>query len=140
MPVRPDGVAAASTRPETWSRFAEVDAASDRVGFVLGGTVAGKRVVCVDLDHCIDSQGRLSEGARKVLDLFPDTWVERSPSGDGLHVWGVMGWRRHRCVTEVLGQSVEVYSSGRYVTVTRDLWVGAPLVLADLSEGLAGLV
>lgn len=140
MPVQPSGVAAASTKSETWSSFAGVDRASKRVGFVLGGNADGKRVVCVDLDHCIGSDGTLSEGAQKVLSLFPDTWVERSPGGDGLHVWGVMDARQHRCVTEVSGQAVEVYSAGRYVTVTRDLWLGSPLVLADLTAGLLGLV
>ena len=140
MPVQVDGRPASSTNPDTWASFQAVKARGDRVGFVLGADVDGKRVVCVDLDHCLDASGVLSFGAEDLLAGFPATWVEVSPSGDGLHVWGLLDRKPSRSVFEYMGQSVEVYADGRYLTVTGDRFRGAPLVLADLSEVLSLVV
>lgn len=139
MPVQANGQAASSTDPATWADFKTVSA-SDRIGFVLGGKVDGKNVVCVDLDHCFTTDGKLTVGAADVLKGFPATWVEKSPSGDGLHVWGLVDERPSRCVFTHEGQSVEVYVEGRYITVTRELWGESPLSLADLSGVLKNIV
>lgn len=140
MPVQVNGRPASSTNPLTWGSFEAVKARSERVGFVLGCQVGGKHLVCVDLDHALGSDGGLTVGAAKVLDLFPATWVEVSPSGDGLHVWGVTDYVPGRCVFTFEGQSVEVYTSGRYLTVTGRPFEGSPLLLADVSECLRMIV
>lgn len=139
MPVQTNGSAASSTNPATWTDFQSVSALK-RIGFVLGCDVEGLRLVCVDLDQCFLPDGSLTVGATDFLEGFPATWVEKSPSGEGLHVWGLVSDRPKRCVFEHLGQPVEVYSEGRYITVTRDLWGASPLVLADLSEVLMDIV
>lgn len=116
-PVRPNGAPASSTKSWTWSRRDEV---SGPVGFVLGRGSA-----CLDLDHCLDG-GTLAPWAAEVVAAHPDAYVEVSPSGTGLHVWGrapeSRGWRRG---------GVEAYSSGRYITVTGRVW--QPGGLTDLS-------
>lgn len=139
MPVQANGRAASSTDPETWTDFKSVSA-SDRIGFVLGGMVGGKHVVCVDLDHCFTADGSLTAGAADFLNGFPATWTEKSPSGDGLHVWGLVDERPKRCVFTHKGQSVEIYVEGRYITITRSTYGKAPLVLADLSGVLKDIV
>lgn len=139
MPIQTNGRAASSIDPETWAGFGAV-AASDRIGYVLGGEIDGKLVVCVDLDHCFADDGSLTAGAIDLLKDFPDTWCEVSPSGDGLHVWGLMRERPSRCMFTHGGQPVEVYVEGRYITVTRKLWGQSPLVLADLSQALKNIV
>jgi Uncharacterized conserved protein len=124
LPVTPAGVNASSTDPGTWSRFKDVKDA--RRGFVLGDGVA-----CVDLDHVIVN-GVLAPAAAEILALAPKTFVEVSPSGDGLHVWGLLPEARgHRFSKN--GVSVEIYSAARYMTVTNRRWNGAPSRLADLS-------
>ena len=125
MPVTPTGRPASSTDPATWSTYGDVAAAGKRVGLVLGDGIG-----CIDLDHCL-VDGRLTDGAAAILDLMPRTWVEVSPSGDGLHIWGRFS-KSGRSVGSLMGQPVEVYDHARYVTVTGARFGGSPLVLADL--------
>ena len=56
---------ASSTNPETWATMAEAQAAKDRylfagIGYVF---VEESGVVGVDIDHCMDEQGRLNDMA-----------------------------------------------------------------------------
>lgn len=107
-----DGFPASSTDPSSWGSHGQAIQASRRVGYVLGAGVG-----CIDLDHAILSDGNLTDGARQIVDLYAGNWIEISPSGDGLHIWGIAPplkgvrrvWR---------GQAVEFYSTGRYITVT----------------------
>lgn len=132
-----DGGFASVTAPGTWSMHAEAAASSAGVGlgYVLA---AGDSIVCIDLDHCLDGEG-LAAWAREILDGCPPTFVEVSPSGDGLHIWGRGELERGRRMRQG-GSSVEVYGQGRYVAMTGRRFENSPLVLADLSEVVASLV
>lgn len=122
---------------KTWSAHRE--AAASQVGVGLGYVLtAGDGVVCIDLDHCLDEEG-LAAWAREILDRCPPTFVEVSPSGDGLHVWGHGELKRGRRMRQG-GSSVEVYGQGRYVAMTGRRFENASLELADLSEVVASLV
>lgn len=137
MPIRANGQAASSTDSSTWCELAELKAVgAKRLGFVLGTEVDGKRLVCVDLDHCLNEAGELSRPAADFLAACPPTWVEVSPSGDGLHVWGLTSKAPLRNVFSKGGQRFEAYESGRYITVTGKRHDDAPLVLADLDVAL----
>lgn len=104
------------------------------LGYVLA---EGDGVVCIDLDHCITG-GEVAAWAREILDASPPTYVEVSPSGKGLHVWGLGHLDRGRVIRD--GQrAVEVYSQGRYIAVTGRRFEGAPVALADLSGVIAVL-
>ena len=110
-----------------------MDVKGDRRGFVLGDGIA-----CVDLDHVI-VDGVLDSVAAKILALAPNTFVEVSPSGDGLHVWGLLPEARGHMFSRD-GVSVEIYSAARYMTVTNNRWGGAPSRLADLSDFVDALM
>ncbi|WP_433568048.1 bifunctional DNA primase/polymerase (plasmid) [Nocardia sp. CA-151230] len=129
VPVRLDGRPASSTDPGTWTSYRKVRGLA-RIGYALGEGVG-----CVDLDHCL-VDGRPTAAAAEFLGKLPPTYIEVSPSGDGLHVWGLLpegpGSRR-----VVDGLSVETYSVGRYITVTGNRFVGSVSRLADLSRVLA---
>ncbi|NBV32140.1 MAG: hypothetical protein EBR93_06375, partial [Bacteroidetes bacterium] len=45
------------------------------------------RLVFIDLDDCINEDGSLSELASEVIKLS-DSYIEVSPSGGGLHIFG----------------------------------------------------
>lgn len=122
-PITVDGRPASSTDPSTWSTYREAtrSKSGDGLGFVLGDGVA-----CLDIDHCLDGRGRPDARARAILARVPGAYVEISPSGRGLHIWGVapeQPGRRHR--------GYEVYSVGRYITVTGRVY--RPGGLPDLS-------
>jgi hypothetical protein len=105
---------ASSTDPGTWGTHK--DAMKSRVGIGPGFVLNGDGIACLDLDHCL-VDGVPSALAARVLALNPHAYVEVSPSGDGLHVWGLApaqrGWRR-----TVDGAALEFYTQGRYITVT----------------------
>lgn len=129
VPIAVDGGPASSTDPVTWSAYREAKASSAGVG--LGFVLNGDGIACVDLDHCLDGDV-VADWAQRILDLAPDCWVERSVSGDGLHVWG-RGQLEHGRRIRFEGGSVELYADGRYIAVTGDTWGDTPRRLGDLS-------
>jgi primase-polymerase (primpol)-like protein len=135
-PRRTDGGYASVTDPGTWTSYREARSslAGVGVGYVLA---AGDGVVCVDLDHCLTGD-ELAPWARAVLDRCPPTFVEVSPSGDGLHIWGRAVVVRGRRIRRD-GEAVEVYGQGRYVAVTGRRFEDCPTGLADLTEVVSSL-
>ncbi|MFD7705703.1 hypothetical protein [Streptomyces sp. NPDC059786] len=96
------------------------------------------RLACIDLDHAL-TDGELQLWARRIVDSLPPTYIEVSPSGTGLHIWGFGVVEQGRRIRR--GQtSVEVYDRGRYITVTRKPFENAPSILADLSQVIADLL
>lgn len=129
-PMTVEGFWASSTNPAHWSPYADAKASKhgDGLGFVLNGD----GIVCVDLDHCV-IDGVVSDVALSIVDLFPGAYVEISPSGHGLHVWGraelAKGFR-----FAWNGQPVEIYPNGRYITVTGNVFRNGGLPELDLSS------
>lgn len=113
-----------------WSTFDDVSNAGkgDGFGFVLNGD----GVVCIDLDDCV-ADGVVSSEAQALIDSLPETFVELSPSGRGLHVWG-FGEVSHGRKFRLGGLKVEVYGDARFMTVTGRAMVEAPLAVLDLSD------
>ncbi|WP_030670662.1 bifunctional DNA primase/polymerase [Streptomyces rimosus] len=130
VPVTTCGGAASSTDPATWTSHRR--AAASKAGAGLGFVLDGDGIVCVDLDHCLAGEGELAAWARRIVDLAPGCWIERSASGDGLHIWGRGRLERGRRLS-VDGGSVELYADGRYIAVTGDTWGDTPRRLGDLS-------
>jgi primase-polymerase (primpol)-like protein len=135
VPLTADtGEAASSTDPATWTNHRS--AARSRHGVGLGFVLASEDgIVCLDLDHCVQD-GQIAEWAQAVVDACPPTYVEVSPSGTGLHIFGRGRLPRGRRIRRSGGVCIEAYSSGRYIAMGRRHGA-APLVLADLSAVLA---
>ena len=113
-PLDPNTLYSASvTDPNTWASYAKANANHKPLGYVLGGGIG-----CIDLDHCINPDGTLAPAAQEIVDYYPENWIEISPSGTGLHIWGTAveqkGFKR-----TWRGQNVEFYSQGRYITITK---------------------
>ncbi|MFI8853672.1 DNA primase [Streptomyces sp. NPDC053499] len=131
VPLTTGGATASSTDPGTWARYREA-AASD-AGAGLGYVLAdGDGVVCLDLDHCLTADGEVVGWAQNILDAARPTWVERSVSGDGLHVWGLGELQHGRRIALDGGGTVELYGTGRYIAVTGQTFGGTPQRLGDL--------
>lgn len=128
---------ASVTNPATWATHA--DAAASGFGVGLGYVLAeGDGIICIDLDHCLDENG-LAPWARRIVDLCPETFVEVSPSGTGLHIWGRGEFPRGRRLRDG-DVSIEVYGQKRFVAVTGKRFESAPSGLADLSAYAESLV
>lgn len=117
IPLTVDGRAASSTNPTTWASYSEAKASNvgAGMGFVLGDGIGG-----IDLDHCLIN-GKPNEVAARFLQTVPGNYIEISPSGDGLHIFGTaeaaVGSRK-----TIDGLHIERYSTGRYFTVTGNVY------------------
>lgn len=122
-PITPAGLPASSTNADTWSPYSSVNRSKigDGMGFVLGDGIAA-----LDIDHCLDASRRPDKRARLILAATPGAYTEISPSGDGLHIWGTAPPARGR-----VRDGIEVYSTGRYMTITRNVY--RPGGLVDLA-------
>lgn len=121
-PIRLNGSPASSTDPKSWSTYAQVRAFSSK-GFVLNGD----GIVCLDLDHCIED-GEVVGRAAEILARLPETYVEVSVSGTGLHVFGYGSVPHGR----KLPGGVEVYGTGRFIAMTGNRYSSTSR-LADLT-------
>lgn len=113
-PITTTGTPASSTDATTWSTYAAArrSQAGDGLGVMLGDGLG-----CYDLDHVTDVQA--AAFVRTVTERV--LYVERSLSGDGVHVFveaaEERGWRR---TLQLDGEpiSVERYTRERFIRVT----------------------
>lgn len=112
-------VNAAVNKPENWLTFDEAISYYKRdlctgIGFAL--TSKAPKLCCVDIDHCFNPDGSLTDEAQAVIALCGNSFVEKSQSGTGIHIWffdeefpGERGRKRG---------GVEVYAFDRYIAIT----------------------
>lgn len=77
----------------------------------------GDGFACLDLDNCFSSEGRLKTVAAAIVSDNPGAFIERSVSGRGLHIFGLLPPGRGRRMS-----GVEVYSTARFIRTTGDVY------------------
>jgi putative DNA primase/helicase len=88
-PPRGAGIrAASSTDPSTWLTFGEAvhlyqTYGLDGIGFVVS---KDDPFTIIDVDGCIEPCGHFHSRAFKILERFPGTYAERSPSSTGIRI------------------------------------------------------
>lgn len=135
LPITTKGKAAKSTDPDTWTTFerAEASTAGKGLGFALGGGIG-----CIDLDGAISDDGFLEKWAKRILAKTPDTFIEISQSGQGLHIWGFLPEGPGRNLRSK-GLPVEIYSTGRFIALGSQEWRKSSPELAPLHGLVAEL-
>ncbi len=132
------GNRASSTDGATWHAYEAARAAYERGGYDGIGFVVSEfdPFVGVDLDGCVDDQGNIADWAQRIVDDL-DTYTELSPSGTGLRLWCVgklPDGSRNR------SGSIEVYQTGRFLTVSGAKLPRSPIEIRDRESELAALV
>lgn len=120
-PVQPDGSTAKVNDPRTWCTWPEaieayLDGGFEGVGFVLTGDLG---ITAIDWDDCTDGD-KPRPALIPYLDQL-DSFTERSPGGEGLHVWlfGNKPGSRSKAGTPADGiKAAEIYDDARFLTVT----------------------
>jgi putative DNA primase/helicase len=105
-----------------WSSFEDaVEAYRSSRGFYAGigfCLASCDPFVGIDLDDCRDQEtGEIAPWAQKIIDRVQEGYVEVSPSGTGVHII-VEGTVRDGGMRK---GKVEMYSRGRYFTVTGEI-------------------
>jgi P4 family phage/plasmid primase-like protien len=137
VPYQPSGQKASTTNPRTWSTFETVLTAKDNfdgIGFVFNADSIG-----VDLDHAIDGV-LVKPWAVEIIRACP-TYVEISPSGTGLHLIsrGSLPKNYSGRKRSYHDGAVEIYSRGRFFTVTGDHLETTPCTIEDQSASILEL-
>jgi primase-polymerase (primpol)-like protein len=126
-PLTVDGHSASSTNPETWATYDEVKQSNAGIGI---GYVLGNGIGCIDIDHCF-IDGKITSATRAIVNRYPGNYIETSPSGNGLHIWGILPEQPGTRNIDN-GVHIETYSRGRYITITGNVYQpGTLLPLGD---------
>ena len=119
--------------PETWGSYQAAVECVERgrargIGFEFdGGDIYG-----ADLDHVVDGSGNLSPEAMEVVDKLA-SYTELSLSQSGLHIFvfapgaDITRHRKKDCF-------LEIYNTGRYFTVTGNVFGGAKTIETRTAE------
>ncbi|HKF36902.1 MAG TPA: hypothetical protein VKB35_08375, partial [Ktedonobacteraceae bacterium] len=138
---------AAADNPATWASYAKARTVLarfsdqyDGLGFVFERDTVP--ITGVDLDHCVNPDGSIDAWAQAILDQLA-SYAEYSPSSTGIHVY-VQGTVSHGFHKKVPGAphaqaAIEMYSTGRYFTVTGQHVPGTPETIEDGASALAAL-
>ena len=112
----------------TWGTFNQAQAAYEEGGYEgVGFVLNGDGIVGIDIDNC-GNDGEAFDAALQFMIDIGCQYVERSPSGNGLRGFGYAhsAPKTGRRGT-FNGLNVELYSRGRYLTVTGHILTAEPL-------------
>lgn len=125
---------ASTDNPDTWSSLEASQTAYEEGGYSgVGFVLIGDDIAGVDLDKCV-SDGLPDPRALALLQRIGCEYVEFSPSGTGLRGFGRATACNGRRGT-VNGIRCELYTRGRYLTVTGHALLQGPLApLAGFGE------
>lgn len=116
-------------KPETFVDYqTAVNAVANYDG--IGIRVNG-RIFAIDLDHCIVN-GELLPWAKEIVELFKDTYIEISPSGTGLHIFGLLaeGYVYDKISNYIKKGNVEIYienDTNHFMTTSANVYQTAEL-------------
>lgn len=136
-----NAVNAQANNPKTWRTFEETlnayrSGKYDGMGFVLK---SGGGYVFIDIDKCIDADGKASEKAQQIIDKFCNVaYIERSVSGRGYHIIckgkiddyitaGRTGTKTGSFKIDGV-KEIEVYQERRFLTFTGDISGGQSVI------------
>lgn len=87
LPLQPNGRAAKTNDPSTWSAFDDCHTAAARHGWGVGYVFsADDPFFGVDLDACIDDHGAMAPYAQRIIAMAGATLAEISPSRKGVKI------------------------------------------------------
>ncbi len=114
------GEYAESDNPETWTTFDNaLKYLKEKGGTTIAYALDGKdNVSCIDLDHCYDENGQSSALAKEVLSKCGKTYVEKSVSGNGLHIFGKTNGMDIRSFSK--DGDLEFYQKEHFIAMTGD--------------------
>lgn len=132
VPYQVNGQHSSTTDSDKWNTLQACCDTLDRsphskyngIGFVLN---IYQGLVFIDLDHHL-IDGKPDETATMFLDAFPDTYMEISQSGEGLHLF-VHGAVPHAVKNG--GAGVEMYNTGRYCACTFNSYNGSHSISSE---------
>lgn len=124
---------AKSDDPSTWTSYEEAkEFAKAKGGETLVYCLDGQdNICCIDLDHCIDEDGKYSELAQEVIRKAGGTYCEKSVSGKGLHLFGKTEGMDLRAFSQ--DGDLEFYQKTHFIAMTGNVLGETALLNFDTS-------
>ena len=114
------GEYAESDNPETWTTFDNaLKYLKEKGGTTVAYALDGKdNISCIDLDRCYGENGQPTALAKEILSKCGKTYVEKSVSGNGLHIFGKTDGMDLRTFSK--GGDLEFYQKEQFIAMTGD--------------------
>ncbi len=130
---------AKTNRPNTFTTF---DTAVSATGYDGIGIRVAENIKGIDLDHCIED-GVLLPWAQEIVDKFHATYIEISPSGEGIRIFCLTSeqFAYDTATYYIKNGNIEVYIPGhtnRFLTVTGNVLNAAGVT--ETTEALTWLL
>lgn len=128
------GRTAKTNDPSTWTDFTTASDLALQRGYAGVGFVFQPPYVGVDIDHCV-KDGAIAPYAVDILKAL-NSYAEYSPSGTGIHIL-CKGKIARACKISKIG--LEIYTKGRFFTVTGNRLENYPAELNECTDALKGI-
>lgn len=134
VPYRVNGERAKSNDKNSFTNFATIQKYISNYDGLGIGIFSGYSAI--DIDHCIDDKGQLSNLAIEITNLFNDCYTEISPSGHGLRIIFKTNNFKYDTKKYYINNSklgLEVYVSGatsKFVTITGNVYKKGEIICA----------
>lgn len=139
-PVNPhNGKLARNNKSEDWGSYDQAIARVKKDGLAGVGFVItdDDGLTGIDLDHVRDERtGELEPWAAEIIG-FGETYAEVSPSGTGIRLFALGKIDK---VVKNDKKSVEIYTKGRYLTITQNHVAGTPEEILPAPKTIAALI
>ena len=141
VPYNPrTGIRASVSEPSTFTDFTTAVAASSNYSGI--GIRVSNGIIGIDLDHCI-KDGTTLPWALAIVQKFPQTYIEISPSGTGLRILCLAsdGYTYDTEIYYIKRGNIEVYVPNvttRFVTVTGNVYQNGDVI--ECAEALQWLL
>lgn len=120
--------------PTTFTAFETAASTTgyDGIGIRVSGGIVG-----IDLDHCME-EGKLLPWAQTIVDRFDATYIEISPSGEGIRIFCLLpsGFEYDTQTYYIKKDNIEVYIPGHTNRFLKYPWndIGAGHIFADFYQ------
>lgn len=135
VPYQANGKRAKANKVNTFTDFKNaLDVVDKFDGLGIG---IFNKISAIDIDNCIDASGNYSDLAKDVMDIFKNSYIERSPSGKGIRIiFLIDGFSYDKRLYYINNQKLglEVYVAGstnKYVTITGNAINQGKILLAN---------
>ena len=112
---------------DSWGTFDQVQTAFEEGGWLgVGFVLTGNGIAGIDLDNCV-VDGKPEPKAIELLTKLDASYIELSPSGNGLRAFGIADNLKSGVKGNLNGLAVELYTDNRYLTITGHVLLNKPL-------------
>lgn len=108
---------------DTWTDFETAlrYVASDNAYVGIAFALNKNGIACIDLDHSIDENGQLTPLAKRLSELYSDTYTETSVSGNGIHIFvqaDLLDGDKYQNRSQTPDGEIEIYDNARFISMT----------------------